>query len=93
MIAITKKPRSVVVCGQHVKVRYRKNLKDFGQFFGEDNEILIANDDKWREHLLHELLHAILFYSGHAFKFKDENDEEAFVRAMENGLKTLNFSF
>lgn len=87
---LTKKPRNVVIFGHKIKISYKKKLFDFGQFYGDDNEIYIRSDDKWREHLLHEIFHAILFYSGHSEKFKD-NEEEALVRALESGMKTLLF--
>jgi len=72
-------------------VRYRKKYPHFGEFFADENEIVIRNDDKWREHLLHELFHGILFYSGHSERFEPE-DEEALVRALENGIKSLGFA-
>ncbi len=90
MISFNKKPRKIMILGHEVKVSYRKKLNAFGYFYGDDNLIEIRNDEKWREHLLHEILHALFFYSGHSEKFSD-NEEEALVRALENGIKTLVF--
>lgn len=90
MISITKKPKIVNICGHELKIRYRKNLKNFGEFYGDDNEIYICNDDRWREHLLHELIHAVFYYSGHTETMEPEK-EEALVRAIENGFKSLTF--
>ncbi len=90
MINLTKKYKMVVICGHEVKITYHKKLSNYGEFYGEDNRIKILNDDRWKHHLLHEVLHAVLYYSGHAFKFK-ENEEEAIVRAMESGLTSLTF--
>jgi hypothetical protein len=85
---LDKKPREAMICGNLVKIKYKKRLKDLGQFYADENEIFILNDDKWREHLIHEILHAILFYSGHSEKL-GEKDEEALVRALENGIRNL----
>lgn len=92
MITISKKPRTVVICGHEIKIKYRKKMNNLGEFYGDEKLILICNDDKWREHLLHEILHAVMFYSGQS-EHLSASKEEAFVRALENGLKTLNFSF
>ena len=90
---LTRKPRQVLVCGHVVKIRCRQKIRGghLGYFDADANEIYIANDAKWKEHLLHEILHAVLFYSGQSERMK-ENEEESLVRAIENGLKTLGFT-
>jgi hypothetical protein len=90
LLTIDKKPKTVFVMGNEVKISYRKKPKNLGEFYADDNLIIIANDENWKKHLLHELLHAVLFYSGHSQKF-DEKEEEALVRALESGLTTLSF--
>lgn len=91
MICFTKKPRVVKICGHDVPVRYRKRLKDYGQFHYDDLKIYIRSDEKWREHLLHEILHGIIHLSGQKERLEDDH-EEALVVALENGLKSLIFS-
>lgn len=92
MITFDKKPKKIIICGHEVKVRYRKNLKDCGTFSHDDNLIVIRNGDKWKEHLLHEIFHAIIQYSGQdELLIGEGKQEEALVRALENGFKTLCF--
>lgn len=74
--------------GQELKVTYKKNMKDFGYFYGDDYLIEIKDDKNWRKHLFHELCHAVFFYSGHSEKLGTEY-EEALVRALENGFSSL----
>lgn len=88
MIAIDKKPKCVIVCGHEVKVFYRKKLSADGFFHPDRDEIQIKNNETWKQTLLHEILHAILFYSGHSQSL-DEKLEEAIVMALENGFKCL----
>lgn len=88
--SLKKKPRRIQIVGHDVTVKYRKKVSNFGEFYPDDNLIIVANDEKWKEHLLHELLHAAFFYTGHSERFK-ENEEESIVRALENAFKTLTF--
>lgn len=92
MITFDKKPKMIVICGHEVRVWYRKKLRDCGSFSHDDNLIIIRDNRKWREHLLHEIFHGIIQYSGQDEMLK-EGQEEAIVRALENGLKTLNLVF
>jgi CRISPR/Cas system-associated endonuclease/helicase Cas3 len=90
MIDFENKPKNILIMGHKVKISYRKKPKNLGEFYADDNLIIVSNDDRWKHHLLHEILHAILFHSGHSQKF-DEKEEEALVRALESGLTTLSF--
>ena len=73
--------------GKKIPIRYFDSLSkgDLGRFEVYPTEIHIVDDDHWREHLLHEVLHAILFLSGHSEQL-DQKLEEAIVRAIEHGL-------
>lgn len=90
MITFNKRPKTIHICGHEVKVRYRKRLSADGFFHPDRNEIEIKTIDTWKDTLLHEILHAVLFYSGQSQNFEDRA-EESLVMALENGLKTLVF--
>lgn len=91
MIPIDKKYKRIWICGHEVRIQYRTKLSADGFFHADKDLIQIKLIPTWKDTLLHEILHAVLYYSGHSQKF-EENDEEALVMALENGLKTLMFS-
>jgi len=50
-----------------------------------DSEIWVKEDrDDWESIIFHELIHACLKKTGYSYVFKDEEQEEQLVRAMDN---------
>lgn len=90
MIDLKKRPKKIVICGHEVKIFYKKKMKEYGLFYPDDNEIDILYDERWKEHLMHEICHAILFYSGYS-ELLGRDLEESIVRALENGFKSMIF--
>lgn len=84
------KPNIVFVLGRPLEVDYLDELDGdaYGLYYSEEERIEIKDDRNWRTHLLHEVIHAILFISGHSSKMTYK-DEEALVMALEQGLKDL----
>lgn len=83
-------PRVVTVLGQKLKVRVVPYLEDneielLGAFNSETKEIFILKGQDWKPILLHEICHAILFYSG-ASEGLTYTKEESIVLALEHGL-------
>lgn len=85
-----RRPSKIHVLGQPITIEYCRTLDDgnLGEYYAEKNLIKIKRCKNWREHLLHEVLHCILYTSGHASKHSAK-DEEALVLALENGLKNI----
>ena len=90
-----KIPRRIDVMGHPITVT-RRNIPDaFGEFWIDDEsgKARIAldkgMDSEYSEKILfHELVHAVLHFSG-AIETLSEEQEEAIVRAMEHGLFPL----
>ena len=83
-------PRVVTVLGQKLKVRVMPYLDDdgaelLGAFNSETKTIFILKGQDWRPILLHEIVHAILFFSG-ASEGLSQSKEESIVLALEHGL-------
>jgi hypothetical protein len=86
-------PRSVMVCGQKVAVKVVAYLEDeseelLGAFNGESKTIYILRGTNWKQTLLHEICHAILYFSG-ASEGLTISREEQIVLALEHGLMPL----
>tara|TARA_R100001594_G_scaffold133445_2_gene174163 strand:+ start:215 stop:535 length:321 start_codon:yes stop_codon:yes gene_type:complete len=83
------KPRQITIGGQTYKIRYKKNLEDFGVLDTDKKIITIrANlkDNDLIDTILHEAFHACLEISGLSYLLDDENKEEALVRAFDSLL-------
>jgi hypothetical protein len=85
------KPRSVVVCGHTVTIKWHKpkegqTVENWGIFHPDRNVIDLVDWPEWERILLHEVCHAVLHYSGHSNGLKNE---EAIVTALEYGLSPL----
>jgi hypothetical protein len=90
-----RKPRSIQIMGKKVPIRYLKDLtidEDNGDsseldgyFCSNPLSITIRNDDRWLEHLWHEILHCVLHLSGVSNSLT-EKLEENIVVAIETGL-------
>ena len=86
-------PRSVKILGQEVKVRVVPYLEDDGQdllgaWNGETKTIFLLKGCDWQSVLLHEICHAILYFSG-AGEGLTYTKEESIVMALEHGLAPL----
>lgn len=88
----TKKPtkpqevQTIEVFGRSYNLEYYSK-GDFGCFMPY-GKIQIKNDKMKDSTTLHEVIHAILYESGHSVKL-DEKDEEAMVLALEHGLSHI----
>lgn len=63
---------------------------DFGETFPDEQRIAVnvekhKSESGVEQTMLHELIHATLYVSGHSEQL-DSKQEEAIVRALENGL-------
>lgn len=89
-------PRVVNVLGNKLKIRVVKYLEDdceplHGAFNSETKTIFLTKDCNWRAVLLHEIIHAILHYSGTG-EGLSMSKEESIVLSLEYGLiSILNF--
>jgi hypothetical protein len=86
-------PRVISVCGQKVKVRIVAYLEDsnqelLGAFNAETKTIYLLRGANWRQTLLHEICHAVLYFSG-ASEGLTETKEESIVLALEHGLAPI----
>lgn len=84
----TQLPNQVTVLGHVYSIEYHDEVlagSASGYCDNEGRTLHILQDESWRATLLHEMLHAILFISGHSFTFSP-GTEEALVRALEHGL-------
>ena len=86
--------RSVNVLGHRIRVRVVNDVEDddttelLGAFDSENETIYLLRDPKWRQVLLHEIIHAILHYSGHNEGLSIKK-EESIVLALEHGLQPI----
>lgn len=91
--SLSKIPTHIMILGKKIRTRKPKKLVDesgqelFGLF---DHDKMIIYVSKSKDHnihstFLHEILHAILFISGHNETLEHEQ-EEAIIRAIEHGL-------
>lgn len=84
------KPDHLIVLGHKVPVTYhaQENMPEsdtLGLFDANLPHIYILDNRQWRQTLAHELIHAILFYSGNSDHVGEQ--EEGLVTALEYGLK------
>lgn len=79
-----------MVLGQEVSISYRKKLRGGlkGYFESDPPRIFIENNQNWQSVLLHEVIHSILWFSGHSQNM-DEKTEESLVMALETGLNSI----
>ena len=80
-------PKKIKVLGQTIKIVV-KDMEDLGEFDRSKLTISLSRSqtpDEMASSLLHEILHAVFFISGHSFIIED-NHEEALVRVLETGL-------
>ena len=83
-------PRVVTVLGQKLKVRVVPYLEDsdtelLGAFNSETKTIFLLKGQEWKPILLHEICHAILYFSGSS-EGLTATKEESIVLALEHGL-------
>ena len=88
-------PRVVSVCGHKIKVKVVPYLEDagaelLGAFNGETKTIYLMKGCEWKSVLLHEITHAILFFTG-ASEGLTISKEESIVLSLEHALGTLIF--
>lgn len=88
-----KKRKHIDVLGHRIKISYVEAIDSddedvLGLFTVNPYHIQVVDDERWHEHLLHEICHAILRISGTA-ELVDPVIEEAIVTALENGLNYL----
>lgn len=90
-----KLPPHLLICGKKVLIKRPKRLTDYdgqelaGMFDSEKMTIFVSKSGRHnhRDTLLHEIIHAILFFSGHNELLGEK--EEAIVRALEHGLSDV----
>ncbi len=92
---LKRPPRSVTVCGHKLKVKVVPYLEDgaqelLGAFNSETKTIFILKGSDWRSILLHECLHACLYFSG-ASEGLTATKEESIVLSLEHGIGPLVF--
>lgn len=92
---LKRPPRSVMVCGHRLKVKVVPYLEDeseelLGAFNGETKTIYILKGSDFRSILLHEICHAVLYFSG-ASEGLTATKEESIVLALEHGIGPLIF--
>lgn len=78
--------KSIKIMGQKIKIIRVKDMKNFGEFDGDKGEIHIKKGlqpEQELDTILHECVHAVLFYSGQSFVIDNEELEEGIVRAIE----------
>lgn len=83
-------PRSVSVLGHRLKIKTVNYLEDesvelLGAFNAENKTIFLVRGPNWRSVLLHEIIHAILHFSGTGDGLS-MSKEESIVLALEHGL-------
>jgi hypothetical protein len=90
---LSKIPTHIIILGKKIKIKKPRKLVDelgqelFGLF---DHDKMVIHVSQSKDHnkystFLHEILHAILFISGHNETLEHEQ-EEAIIRAIEHGL-------
>jgi hypothetical protein len=95
VFSLKNPPRSVTVCGHKLKVKVVAYLEDeaeelLGAFNSETKTIFLLKSADWRTTLLHECLHACLYFSGSG-EGLTLTKEESIVLALEHGLGPLLF--
>lgn len=85
-----KKFNSINIMGKKVKIIYKNNNDLHGSFDGDKNIIeldknLLNDEELYKSTLIHECIHAVLFYSG-LNQLLNSKKEEAIVRALEYNL-------
>lgn len=88
---IKKLPTSVTVLGKDFDISYTMDIDT--NTYGETNVLertikINSNKDKKESTLLHEIIHAVLGVSGYSERMS-EQEEEALVVLLENGLENL----
>lgn len=83
------------ICGQKVTIKVVAYLEDseeelLGAFNSETKTIFLLKNANWRQTLLHEICHAILYFSG-AGEGLTSTKEESIVLALEHGLMPIFF--
>lgn len=84
-------PTRINVMGVEFEVRQVGKLEDYGQCDGAERLIKLRrnmSDEHKASVLLHEVIHAVLYASGHSARMSDE-EEESLVLALEHGLAAL----
>jgi hypothetical protein len=88
-MAKKSKPKSTSIMGHAVNISFLpidKMPEDLlGSFDYETHDIVVADVPEWEMILLHEIIHAIFYFSGHSEHLGDV--EESIVMALEHGLK------
>jgi hypothetical protein len=91
----SKRPSSIQIMGQEVAIEYEDNLGEDengdeidGLFYEYDKLIKIRKSRDWFHHLLHELIHAILAYSGKS-KNMVEGEEEEWTTLLETHFRDI----
>jgi hypothetical protein len=87
-----KRPVSVEILGQKIKIAYFSEdydgFSEQGLFIPDKKLISVRLNKNWKSTLLHEILHAVLAFSGNDAQLTTKT-EEAIISAMENGLLKL----
>jgi hypothetical protein len=85
-------PEVIDVCGRRVRINYHPTMPEEyaledGNFIAGDLEINVdlSAERSPEQILLHELIHAILAYTGHSGAL-DDTQEEGLVSALEQNL-------
>jgi hypothetical protein len=91
----SRPPRVVYICGHRIKVKVVPYLEDagaelIGAFNGETKTIFLMKGCEWKSVLLHEITHAILFFTG-ASEGLTMTREEQIVLAIEHNLSSIIF--
>jgi hypothetical protein len=92
---LKRPPRIVTVCGHKIKVKVIPYLEDdtqelLGAFNGETKTIFLLKGCDWRSVLLHECIHACLYFSGSGEGLTMSREEQITI-SLEMGLGPLIF--
>lgn len=86
---MTKIPKTIIILGIEIKIEEDASMPDdeFGETFIEQRLIKLnpKHRNLYPDTFWHEVFHAILAISGHAYML-DEKQEEAIVRCLEHAL-------
>jgi len=82
-------PTQITIGGRIIAIRIDPKLEAWGEYRGDDAEIVLAartlaKQSSLRETLRHEMLHAALDICGLTYIEGFDRYEECFVRALEN---------
>jgi hypothetical protein len=86
-------PKHLDILGHRFKIEYSNeaiNGNLAGACDGHGRKIYVWLAPDWQLTLFHEMVHAVLFLTGHSFRMS-ESEEEALVRALEHGLGPIFF--